>query len=79
MFRHRQSFPSQVPRELLLSVVKNTHSHQVRGGEDDVLAKFKCGCTRRFAPRAAYAARYDRSGRKSTSNYYAKRIDHDWI
>ena len=33
---------------------------------------------RRFAPRAAYAARYVRSGRKSTSNYYAKRTEvHD--
>ena len=27
--------------------------------------------TRRFAPRAAYAARCTRSGRKSTSNYYS--------
>ena len=34
---------------------------------------YVCG-TRRFAPRAAYAARYARSGRKSTSNY-AKRTE----
>ena len=36
------------------------------------------GITRRFAPRAAYAARYARSGRKNTSNYHAKRTEvHD--
>ena len=31
--------------------------------------------TRQIAPRAAYAARYARSGRKSTSNYYAKQTE----
>ena len=37
-------------------------------------------CTRRFAPRTANAARYARSGRKSTSNYYGKWTEvHDWI
>ena len=34
--------------------------------------------TRRFAPRVAYAARYARSGRENTPNYYAKRTEvHD--
>ena len=38
----------------------------------------RCFYTKPFAPRAAYAARHARSGRKSTSNYYAKRTEvHD--
>ena len=33
--------------------------------------------TRRFAPRAAYAARYARSGRKNTLNYAERTEVHD--